>query len=237
VHLSAQENGLWLLPLGLFVIVGAQLGGRLTHYVSIGTIITAGLAIETVAMALAIWAIEPGITFWHVGPALAVFGVGLGFASSQLTSIVLSEVTGERSGVASGANSTARQMGAAFGAAIMGSLITVQMTNRAVSALRRSDLAPAVREQMIGAVRDTGPSTRPAATLSATDVATIERIFTESLATAARIALLFSMGVVFTGALLSLLIPRVRPVRRPAEREVVDTFEAFEPMDVDPAQL
>ena len=35
VHLSAQENGLWLLPLGLFVIVGAQLGGRLTRHLSI----------------------------------------------------------------------------------------------------------------------------------------------------------------------------------------------------------
>jgi hypothetical protein len=150
---------------------------------------------------------------------------------------VLSEVTGERSGVASGANSTARQMGAAFGAAIMGSLITVQMTNRAVSGLRRSDLSPAVRDQMIGAVRDNGPSTRPAASLSAADVATVERIFTDALATAARISLLFAMGVVFTGALLSMLIPRVRPERRRAAREVVDPFEAFEPMDVGPARL
>lgn len=237
VHLSAQENGLWLLPLGLFVVVGAQLGGRLTRYVSIGTIITTGLLIETASLTLVIWSIDPGITFWHVGPALAGFGVGLGFASSQLTSVVLSEVSSERSGVASGANSTARQMGAAFGAAIMGSLITVQMTNRAVSALRGADLSPAVRAQAAAAVRDAGPGARPAATLPATDAATIERIFTESLATAARIALLFSMGVIFTGALLSMLIPRVRPVRRGAAAKVVDTFEPFEPVDVDAARL
>ena len=28
-HLTAAQNGLWLLPTGVFVIVGAQVGGRL----------------------------------------------------------------------------------------------------------------------------------------------------------------------------------------------------------------
>ncbi|MCU1390093.1 MAG: hypothetical protein JWL72_3431 [Ilumatobacteraceae bacterium] len=237
VHLSAQENGLWLLPLGLFVIVGAQVGGRLTRRFPLGVIIGYGLMLETVALGLVIWAISPGITFWQILPGLALFGMGLGFASSQLTSVILSEVSSERSGVASGASSTARQMGGAFGAAIIGSLITVQATNRAVHALGRSSLSAAVRAQAIASVRDLGPSARPATALSTVDSAEINRILTESLGSAARIALLFAMTVVFIGALLSLLIPRLRPpAKLPGER-TVETFEAFEPMDIDTAVL
>ena len=31
-HLTAEQNGWWLLPTGIFVIVGAQLGGRLIRH-------------------------------------------------------------------------------------------------------------------------------------------------------------------------------------------------------------
>ena len=237
VHLSAQENGLWLLPLGIFVIVGAQLGGRLTRRFSLASIIASGLAIETVSLLLVIWAIRPGITFWDIVPGLVFFGVGLGFASSQLTSVILSEISADKSGVASGASSTARQMGGAFGAAIIGSLITVQTTNRAVDALEDSGLPAAVRDQAVVSMRGLGPNFRPAPNLSVADAAAIERILTQALASGARIGLLFATVVVFIGGMLSLLIPRVRPRAKSREAGIVDTFEPFEPMDVDPARL
>lgn len=241
VHLSAQENGLWLLPLGIFVIAGAQIGGRLTRRYSLASIIATGLSIETASLLLVIWAIQPGITFWRILPGLAFFGIGLGFASSQLTSVILSEISADRSGVASGASSTARQMGGAFGAAIIGSLITVQTTNRAVEAFGRAPLSTAVRNQAVAAVRDLGPNFRPASGLSGRDTATLERVLTDALAAGARIGLLFALAVVFIGALLSLLIPRVAPPAKTTdsgvERKIVDTFEPFEPMDVDPARL
>jgi EmrB/QacA subfamily drug resistance transporter len=230
VHLSAQENGLWLLPLGIFVIIGAQLSGRLTRRFSLASIIATGLGIETVSLLLVIWAIRPDITFWDIVPGLACFGIGLGFASSQLTSVILSEISADKSGVASGASSTARQMGGAFGAAIIGSLITVQTTNRAVDALKDSSLSASVRDQAIVSMRDLGPNFRPAANLSAADSATIERILTDALGTAARVGLLFAVGVVFIGAMLSLLLPRTRPPAKTIEEEIVDTFEPFEPI-------
>ena len=230
VHLSAQENGLWLLPLGIFVIIGAQLGGRLTRRFSLGSIIATGLGIETVSLLLVIWAVRPGITFWDIVPGLACFGTGLGFASSQLTSVILSEISADKSGVASGASSTARQMGGAFGAAIIGSLITVQTTNRAVDALKDSSLSASVRDQAVASMRDLGPNFRPAANISAADSATIERILTDALSTGARIGLLFAVGVVFIGAMLSLLLPRTRPPAKTVAAEIVDTFEPFEPV-------
>ena len=113
----------------------------------------------------------------------------------------------------------------------------MQATNRAVSALARSNLSPAAGDQAIESVRDLGPSARPASSLSAVDMATVERIFVQSLASAARVALLFAMGVVFIGALLSLLIPRVRPAAKSQEEQSLETFQPFEPMDVDAAHL
>ena len=234
VHLSAQENGLWLLPLGIFVIIGAQIGGRLTRVLAIGRIITIGLVIETISLCLVIWAVQPDITFWHILPGLAGFGVGLGFASSQLTSVVLSEVQEARSGVAGGTSSTARQIGGAFGAAIVGSLITVQFTNRAAAALERAGLDAALRDRTIDTVRDLGPGARPGAGLSNADTATIERIFTDALAFGARSALIFAVCVVAAGAALSLLIPRAHPVRAsPAE----DLIDAVGPVDIDAASI
>lgn len=237
-HLSAQENGLWLLPLGLFIIVGAQVSGRLTRRLPLATLITIGLSCESIALVLIIWAIHPGITFWDILPGLSLFGIGLGFASSQLTSVILSEITPDKSGVASGASSTARQMGGAFGAAVIGSLITVQMTNRAASALTASAaLSDATSATAVAGVRAEGPNFSPAAHLSGTDLASIEKIITQSLGTASRIGLCFALGVVVIGALLSLLIPRVPPVSKAPMEEIIETFEAFEPMDVDAAHL
>ena len=43
-------------------------------------------------------------------------GSGIGFAGSQLTNVILSEIPNERSGAASGANTTVRQLGAALDA-------------------------------------------------------------------------------------------------------------------------
>ena len=56
-----------------------------------------------------------------------------------------------------------------------------------------------------------GPSAQPPDGLTAEHTAVVERLLTESLGTAVRIALLFAVVLVFCGALLSLLIPRVRP--------------------------
>jgi hypothetical protein len=54
---------------------------------------------------------------------LFVYGIGVGFATAQLTSIVLSDVPVERSGIASGANSTLRQVGSALGIAVLGTIL------------------------------------------------------------------------------------------------------------------
>ena len=72
---------------------------------------------EVAAFALLV---SPGIPAWHLIPALFVYGLGVGFATAQLTGVILADVPVAASGQASGIQSTSRQIGSALGVAILG---------------------------------------------------------------------------------------------------------------------
>ena len=59
---------------------------------------------------------------------LIIYGAGLGFASAQLTSLVLSGVPVAQSGQASATQSTIRQWGTALGAAVSGSVLSLALS-------------------------------------------------------------------------------------------------------------
>ena len=92
-HLSAQTNGLWMLPTGLFIIAGAQIGGFADPpgrgrpwWCRIG------LVLETVGLTVVALSASLQVTFLGLLPGFAFYGAGIGFASSQLTNVVLSEI-------------------------------------------------------------------------------------------------------------------------------------------------
>ena len=60
---------------------------------------------------------------------LFIYGIGVGLATAQLTSVTLSDIPVEKSGLASGANSTMRQVGSALGIAILGTILFVSLGN------------------------------------------------------------------------------------------------------------
>ena len=235
-HLTAEQNGLWLLPLGLAVVVGAQIGGRLTRRITPTSVARLGLVIETLGYLWILRAIVPDLTFLDLLPGMVVFGIGLGFTSSQITNVILSEVSIEKSGVASGVNTTARQIGQALGAAIFASLITVQTINYAVHALETAPMTPAAQDQMTATVRAFGPNSAVPDNLSPTDAATADAILAQALTNGTRAAVTFGTVMVSIGALLSLLIPRVKPGsdgESAVAIETVPVLDDLEPTVVD----
>ena len=207
--LTAQQNGLWMVPLGVCIIIGAQVGNRLIRRVGTTNMVRTGLFVETVAIVSLVYTLTPTAGPWRVLPGMALFGLGVGFASSQLTNVVLSQIAADKTGVASGANSTSRQAGAALGAAVMGSLIAVLTTNNAIDSVRASDLPVSVQDRAVETITAVGTGYRPDLQLPEAARSTLRSLMDQSLTSATKATLGFAAIVVFAGALLSLLIPRV----------------------------
>ena len=125
-HLTAKQNGLWMLPFGASMLASAPLAGRLVGRFGAPAVVRSGLVLQTASLVYLGLTVSATSSFAQVMPGLVGFGFGAGFASSQLTSLILSEIPVAKSGVAGGTNSTARQVGAALGIATIGALVTEQ---------------------------------------------------------------------------------------------------------------
>ena len=116
---SPLQAGLALLTLavGSFVASGASFG--MTTSISPLGLVRLGLALEIAGLAgLGLFA-APGRSWWSIALTLFLFGVGVGFATAQVTNVVLADVPGPSAGQGSGIQSAARQLGSALGIAIL----------------------------------------------------------------------------------------------------------------------
>ncbi len=234
-HLTAEQNGFWLLPTGLFVIVGARLGNALIRRIGTTMVVRVGLVMEAVGILLIAIVVSPTLTFPELLPGFALYGIGIGFAAAQLTNVVLEHIPRVKSGVVSGANTTARQVGSALGIAVIGALLTAQTIRRATTEIRAASLPADVRTHALTRIHALGTNFAPPPGTSAHDIATLRGALANAVASGTRFALVFATLVVALGALISLLIPRTEPPPPEPAFRAVENFEAFEPVDADPA--
>lgn len=206
-HLSAATNGLWMLPSGLFVIVGSQVGGFLSGRFGTTAIVRVGLVLYAAGIVLILQVISPDITVWDLVPGLALYGFGIGFAGAQLTNVVLSEIPLEGSGGASGANSTVRQVGSALGVSVIGSLLTVQTVKVAAHRIATSSLSPAVKAEVISGVHRESSGATPSRSLGIRDGAIVRDAIEHGVVSGTRFAMVFAAVVIGLGAAIALLIP------------------------------
>jgi EmrB/QacA subfamily drug resistance transporter len=230
LHLSAVDNGMWLLPSGISIIVGTQIGARLTRYISVTTVVRIGLLLEAAGLSAMVIAVSPQLTFWSLLPGLVLFGLGIGFAGSQLTNVILSEIPNDRAGAASGANTTIRQLGAALGIATIGGLLTSTTITHAVAAVRDSQLPAALKTATERNLRANGVNFAAPRGTSPVDLATLRHLLESAVAAGTRSALLFATVVVVIGAFLSLLIPKIKIPARPDDEAAMERIEALGPV-------
>lgn len=131
--LTAFETGLALLPLAIMAFIGAPLAGSFSSKIGPKWIVTTGMVIEALTLLALSQVISPDVSVNTVALLLGVYGLGLGLAIAQLTSLVLFDIPGPKAGIASSGNSTIRQVGAALGIAIIGTVLatTTESTTRA----------------------------------------------------------------------------------------------------------
>ena len=123
--LSAFDTGLLLVSLAAGAFVAAPLAAQGARRYGPRRVVTVGMGLEAVGILFTTLFIGVDVNALLFVPPLFIYGIGVGFATAQLTSIVLGDIPPEKSGLASGTNSTMRQVGSALGIAILGTVLAV----------------------------------------------------------------------------------------------------------------
>lgn len=211
--LSAVRSGAWLLPAGIAAFAGGAIAGGLSHRYGPKYVITAGLALEALGIWLYVIVFGPDTTFLQLLPALVLHGIGIGFATSQLTNVVLSDIPPAKAGSASGAAGMIRQVGTALGIALIGAIFVSQATSHIRHDVERDPKFAAEKPAILANISNSiGGGTMNAGTPPA-----LRAVIRNGISDASKPAVGFAGLVVTVGALLSLLVPNVPPDEDPAQ--------------------
>jgi EmrB/QacA subfamily drug resistance transporter len=149
---SPVEAGLALVPIavGSFVASGASFG--MTSVVSALGLVRLGLALETVGLAALGFLAEPDSPWWTIAAALFFYGIGVGFATAQVTNVVLADVPEPSAGQGSGVQSVFRQLGSALGIAVLTTAFFSVLGTRINAELTTSGLPAGQADRLTNAV-------------------------------------------------------------------------------------
>ena len=190
-----------VLALGTFLVSGAL--PQISRYLPQRTVVQIGLALEALAVGGLAVTIAVDVPTWLLGGWLFLYGVGVGMATAQLTSLLLSDVPVDESGQASGLQSTMRQLGSALGVAVLGGLLIASLGRLTQSNLEALSLPADVVDRVTGVVSDSagaaiaGLQAQPGM-VEVTGAATDAMVTASRLTTgAAAIALLVGLAATF----------------------------------------
>jgi len=210
--LSAVQTGTWILPAGIMAFFGGFLGGQLSRRFGPKYVITVGLALEATGIFLYVAVFSTSTTFLQLLPGLVLHGIGIGFATSQLTNVVLSDIPPHKAGSASGASGMVRQVGTALGIALIGAIFVSQGAQNVRTELNAiTGLPEQVKEQIVAGVTGGIGGVDDIQAPPGVAVDEIGDVVSEAVADASRPAVAFAGFVVVAGALLSLLVPNIPP--------------------------
>lgn len=211
---SPVEAGLALVPVavGSFVASAASFG--LAAKMSPLGLVRLGLALEAIGLAALGFIARPDSPWWAIAAALFFYGVGVGFATAQVTNVVLADVPEPSAGQGSGVQSVFRQLGSALGIAVLtttffsvlGSQLSARLTTYGLPSDQVDRLTRAVVGSAGAAIEGLGAQPQTAAVADAARVAMAHAISLGSYLAAA---------FLFAGLGATLLISASRPRPEP----------------------
>jgi len=125
---TAFSAGAMLATLAIGAFLAGPTSAQMAQRRSPRFVARLGMALEAIAILGLGWFLSTTVSGWVIAFWLVVYGVGVGYASAQLTSLILADVPRQQSGQASGTQSTARQIGSALGTAILGTVLFVALS-------------------------------------------------------------------------------------------------------------
>ena len=196
--LGVMQTGYVLAAMAVGAFVSGALARHIAAAIGASGTVVLGLALEvfgTLQLAAEERADEH---LWLVVVALVVYGVGLGLASAQLTSVVLGDIPAENSGQGSATQSAVRQVGSALGAALMGSVLSVGLAHYLSQVTGpAAQMASAVKSSAGGALIDMLAGGAPAAVVDP-----LARAFAE----ATKVSLFAAVGCLLLGLIASIFL-------------------------------
>lgn len=214
---SAFRTGLLLMALAIGAFIAGPTAGAVASRVGPRRVVSAGMALEAIAIATVALLLAPERSAWAFVPGLLVYGVGVGLASAQLTSVILSEVPPRESGQASGMQSTFRQVGAAVGIALLGTVLAAGLRTGTQDALAAiPDLPSQARQGIVEAISGSAGQALPDIAQQPGSENVVEAV-SNAFASAARATGLVAAAFVVTGFLISLRLPDIRYADKESE--------------------
>jgi len=204
---NALDTGVILLALAVGSFVASGAGAGLAQRVGPVRVLQLGMALEVLGILALGLVISTSVTGWQLVPGLFCYGMGVGFATAQLTGVILSEVPVAESGQASAVQSTARQVGAAIGTAILGTTLIIGLGAGVKSSLEDRGVPSAGAEQVAEVVQSSAGQAIPGLA-SQPDGAVLVAGAEEGSVSATRIVAWVAAFLVGLGLLTSLLLPR-----------------------------
>ncbi|MGW6425785.1 DHA2 family efflux MFS transporter permease subunit [Nocardia sp. NPDC055053] len=170
---TALQAGLALVPLaiGSFVASGASFSLTVS---ALGQV-RIGLLLEAAGLALLGLCAAADSSWWSIAIALFVYGIGVGFATAQVTNVVLADVPAESAGQGSGIQSAARELGSALGIAVLTTVFFSTLGTGLRDRLTDTGLSESEAHQLTSTVTDSAGSMIPALAEDAPPIAEAAR--------------------------------------------------------------
>jgi EmrB/QacA subfamily drug resistance transporter len=203
---SALRTGVVLVALAAGGLLGGSAAAAATNRIGPRRVVTVGMACEVIGILGVILGLEAGPS--GIAPWLTLYGIGVGLASAQLTSIVLAEIPETQSGRASGMQSTVRQVGAALGIALLGGLYAASLGTGAEQRLNEiPGLTVGQRERIVENTVDSAGFYLAALRRWTPDFAPVAAAVEDAITDAARRAALLALAFLTVGLIASLRLP------------------------------
>jgi MFS family permease len=122
---TALATGLGMVPMGLAIVIAANLAGRLISRWGLGRVAAAGMLVQGAGILLFLRAGATGDYLTVLLPALVVHGIGNGLSFPSLNIAAVTGLPDEQQGLASGLVTSAVQIGAGIGVAVLAALMTL----------------------------------------------------------------------------------------------------------------
>ncbi|MEV0551404.1 DHA2 family efflux MFS transporter permease subunit [Nocardia salmonicida] len=149
---SALQAGLALVPIaiGSFIASGASFG--MAGKASPLNMVRLGLGLEVVGLAALGFFAATDSSWWSIALVLCVYGIGVGFATAQVTNVVLADIPEADNGQASGIQSAFRQLGSALGIALLTTIFFTTLSSNVDDDLTAAGTPPAQAQQYAHAI-------------------------------------------------------------------------------------